>query len=388
MKMDLGLTDTQVGLVGSAFFFGMIFFTLPVAHVIDVWSRKKAIGLMAFVWSIFTLATGFVSGFSALLIARFGVGAGEAGFAPGGTALVSASYPEAERSRKLGIFNMFITVGIIIGAIGGGYLSANFGGWRTPFYVFCIPGIILGVLAFFMQDYRLKKVDGSDFVHGSFLGNMKQLWKIPTLRWLYVGLGMFAVMQMSVLTWLPALLMRAYAIKEDKAGLIMGLVTIIGLAGPLLGGMLADKWQQKKPGGRMRLAALSTAITSLFLLLVLLAALDIANRNLMIFCAIMLPVYSIFSGMALPAVAATTQDVVPVSLKGLSWGAALLALYLLGGAWGPLLVGAVSDAFNGGYKGLALGIALTGLFGFIASRMWFLTERHVENDMKQAKEAA
>ncbi len=106
----------------------------------------------------------------------------------------------------------------------------------------------------------------------------------------------------------------------------------------------------------------------------------------MIFCGIMLPVYGISSGMALPAVAATTQDVVPANLKGLSWGAALLALYLLGGAWGPLLVGAVSDTFSGGYKGLALGMALTGLFGFIASGMWFLTERHVEGDVKKVKD--
>ena len=106
----------------------------------------------------------------------------------------------------------------------------------------------------------------------------------------------------------------------------------------------------------------------------------------MIFCALMMPLHSIFVGMALPAVAATTQDVVPAKLKGLSWGAATLALYLLGGVWGPLLVGAISDAFGGGYKGLALGIALAGLFGFVASWMWFMTERHVESDMKKAKE--
>ncbi len=386
MKMDLGLTDVQVGLVSSAFFVGIILCTLPAAHMVDVWSRKKTIGLMAIVWSIFTLATGFVGGLASLLFARLGVGAGEAGFAPGGTALVSASYPEEKRSQKLGIFNMFITVGVIVGVMGGGYLSANFGGWRTPFYVFAIPGVILGILAFFMQDYRLKKADGSDFVHDSLLSNLKQLWKIPTLRWLYVGLGMYAILQISVGTWFPSLLMRAYDIKEDKAGLIMGVVTIIGLGGPILGGILADRWQKKRPGGRMRLAAVSISIASVFLLLVVLAAFDTSNKNLMIFCALMMPLHSIFVGMALPAVAATTQDVVPAKLKGLSWGAATLALYLLGGVWGPLLVGAISDAFGGGYKGLALGIALAGLFGFVASWMWFMTERHVESDMRKAKE--
>ena len=166
--------------------------------------------------------TGAVGGFVSLLFARFGVGAGEAGFAPGGTALISASYSEEKRGAKLGIFNMFVTLGVIIGVIAGGYLSANFGGWRTPFYIFGIPGIVLGILAFFMQDYSLKKADGTDVAHESFLANLKQLLKIPTLRWLYVALGMYGVVQISVGTWFPALLMRAYDIKEDKAGLIMG----------------------------------------------------------------------------------------------------------------------------------------------------------------------
>jgi MFS family permease len=387
LKADLGLSDGQVGLAGTAYFVGIILCTLPTSRLVDTWSRKKTIGLMAFVWSIFTLLTGLSGGLLALVIARFGVGVGEAGFAPGGTALVSASYPKEKRGQKLGIFNMFITVGIIIGAIVGGYLSAHAGGWRTPFYVFSVPGIVLGVLAFFMQDYRLKRADGSDFVHDSLRNNLKTLWRIPTLRWLYVGLGMYAVLQLSVGTWFPALLMRAYPIKEDTAGLVMGVVTIIGLAGPILGGILADRWQRKHPGGRMKLAATSIATATVFLLLVLLAALDIHNRPLMLFCALMMPLHSISVGMALPAVAATTQDVVPAHLKGLSWGAAMLALYVLGGAWGPFLVGLISDASGSGYRGLALGMGVAGLFGFIASRLWFITAKHVESDTSRVREA-
>jgi MFS family permease len=110
-----------------------------------------------------------------------------------------------------------------------------------------------------MQDYRLQKEGGSVFVHDSLVRNLKTLAQIPTLRWLYVGLGMYAVLQISVGKWFPALLMRAYPIKEDVAGLVMGVVTIFGIAGPLLGGVLADRWQRKRPDGRMRLASLSIA---------------------------------------------------------------------------------------------------------------------------------
>ena len=388
MKVDLQLSDAQIGIVNSAFFIGVILFTLPVAHWVDVWSRKMMIGLMAIAWSVFTLGTGLAAGFTSLLLTRLGVGIGEAGFGPGGTALVSASYPESKRGQKLGIFNVFITVGVIVGVIAGGYLSANFGGWRTPFYVFGVPGVVLGVLAFFMQDYNLKKTDGTDVEHAPFLSNLKELLRIKTLRWLFVGLGMYAVLQISVGTWFPSLLMRAYNIKEDKAGLVMGIVTIIGLSGPILGGVLADRWQRRHPGGRMRLAAVSIAIASVFVFLVLLAALDVNNRPLMIFCAAMMPLHSISVGMALPAVAATSQDVVAPRLRGLSWGAATVALFLLGGAWGPLLVGGVSDHYDGGYRGLALGLAITGLFGIVASVLWWNAAKHVEADTARASEAA
>ncbi|MBC7995533.1 MAG: MFS transporter [Rhizobacter sp.] len=387
MKEELGLTDVQVGIANTAYFLGIIFFTLPIAHLVDRWSRKKMIGLMAIAWSASTVATAFVGGFGSLLLTRLGVGVGEAGFGPGGTALVSASYPEHQRGGKLGIFNAFITVGVIVGVALGGYLSAHHGGWRTPFYVFGIPGLVLGVLAFFMQDYSLKPASGAAATHGSLLSNLKQLWRITTLRWLYLGLGMYAVLQISVGTWFPSLLIRAYGIKEDKAGLVMGAVSLIGLAGPLLGGYLADRWHRRHPGGRMRLAAASIALATVFMMLVLLAALDINNRSLMWFCALMMPLHSVFVGMALPAVAATTQDVVPPQLKGLSWGAALVALFLLGGAWGPLMVGAISDHVDGGYKGLSLGLAVAGAFGFIASWVWFVTARHVERDMAQAEGA-
>jgi MFS family permease len=386
MKIALGLSDGQIGLVVAAYFVGIIVAILPASHLIDTWSRKKTIGLMAFVWSIFTLTTGLAGGLLMLVVSRFGVGFGEAGFAPGGTALVSASYPEQKRGQKLGIFNTFVTIGVVIGVVLGGYLSAHHGGWRTPFYIFAIPGVLLGILAFFMQDYRLKNDDGTDFKHDPLGPNLKQLLKIPTLRWMYLGLGMYAVLQFSVGTWFPALLMRAYPIKEDVAGLIMGVVTIFGLTGPILGGILADRWQRKHPGGRMRLAAVSIAFAAVFMLLVLLAATHIENRPLMYFCALMMPLHSISVGMPLPAVAATSQDVVPPKLRGLSWGVGVLALFLLGGAWGPLLVGAISESAGGGYRGLAFGLALTGLFGFLASWLWFRTERHVENDAMRAKQ--
>lgn len=385
MKLDLGLTDLQIGAINSAFFIGVGVFCTPIAHLVDIWSRKKMIGLMGLAWSFFTLLTGICSGFVSLLIARLGVGVGEAGFSAGGTALISASYPEEKRAQKLGIFNMFIVIGMIVSAVLGGYLSASTGNWRMPFYIFGIPGIILGILAFFMQDYSLKKADGSEIDHESFFKKIKLLLKIPTLRWLYFGIGMYAVVQISIMTWFPALLMRAYGIKEDKAGAILGIVALFGILGPILGGIFADKWEKKRTGGRMRMASVSIVMSTIFAFLAGLAMFDLANKTLMIFCAIMMPLQNICLGMSLPPCFATTQDVVPAKMKGLSTGTFYLAMMAIG-LCAPVLVGGLSDGLGGGYKGLAYALYISASFGFVATWAWWIAARHIESDVKIANQ--
>ena len=153
MKIDLGLTDAQCGLANTILIFGMAFFSFPVAYLVDRWSRRKAVSLMAIFWSAATFATGLASSFTAVLIPRFMVGLGEAGFVPGGTAMISASYPKEKRGWAMGIFHIAIPLGAAAGVMLGGIISVRMG-WRTPFLFFAIPGLILAILAFFMKDYN------------------------------------------------------------------------------------------------------------------------------------------------------------------------------------------------------------------------------------------
>jgi len=384
MKIDLGLTDFQAGLANTMFYLGVLIFVVPVSHWIDKWSRKKMIGLMAFCWSAFTLFTGFSGSFLQLLGARFGVGLGESGFGAGGTALISASYPPEQRAAKIGIFNTFITVGLLIGMVAGGYISVHFGGWRSAFYFFAIPGIILGVLAFFMQDYKITK-NATAPASPSFLQNVKDLFANRSLRLIYLGYGFFAVVVFSYLTWLPSLLMRAYGINEAKAGLVAGALSILTLIGPILGGLFADKWQKVSSGGRMKLAAVGILASSVALWLAFTTVFDVINKHMMIFSFVMLCVYGIVSGMPNPAVMASTQDVVSTEQKGLASGAAYFCMMLFGGAFGPAMVGKLSDLFGGGYKGLTYALYVASLFGVIAAIIWWRAAKRVGADMERAK---
>ena len=153
MKVALGLTDAQAGSLQTGFFLGMMAFSLPVSYLVDRWSRRKAVALMAIVWSAFTFITGLGRSYLGVLLPRLVVGVGEAAFAAGGTAWITGVYPPGSRGRVMGVFNMAVPLGGSLGLVLGGLISQRMGGWQYPFFVFAIPGVLLGVLALFMRDY-------------------------------------------------------------------------------------------------------------------------------------------------------------------------------------------------------------------------------------------
>jgi MFS family permease len=378
MKIDLGLTDAQCGLASTVLIFGMAFFSFPIAYLIDRWSRRKAIGLMAILWSIATFATGFARNFTGVLIPRFFVGLGEAGFVPGGTAMISASYPKERRGWAMGIFHIAIPLGAAAGVILGGILSVKYG-WRTPFLFFAIPGVILGILAFFMKDYKTaEQPDTAGGIKGFFIALVDVL-KLPTMRWYYPALGIAVFMTSSFLVWLPSLMMRTLHISEATAGLITGGIGLTAILGAPLGGFLADFWQKKNPRGRMYIPVAAYIFGGVMLILAV-----FMNFNYLgiAFAAL----FGIASAMAMPAIAAISQDVVPVAHKGLSMGLAIFAQYMLGGAWGPYVVGVVSDKLGGGAEGLGMAFMLCGLFGIAAGILFFIASRTYPADLQKVKD--
>ena len=153
LKQDWGLTDTQCGLLVSAVYWSILVFSFPASVLVDRWSRKNSIGLMATIWSLATLACAFTRSFSQLFSARAVIGIGEAGYAPGGTAMISTIFPQERRARMLGLWNASIPLGGALGiAIGG--LVAEHIGWRHAFGLVALPGLVVGLLFFTVKDYQ------------------------------------------------------------------------------------------------------------------------------------------------------------------------------------------------------------------------------------------
>jgi MFS family permease len=375
MKAELGLTDTQCGLAQTIFILGMALFSFPLAYLVDRWSRSKIIGIMALFWSIFTFLTGLARNFTTLIIPRSLVGVGESSFTAGGVAMVSAAYPPEKRARMLGIFNIGVPLGAAIGMILGGAISVSMG-WRWAFFLFAIPGVILGIMAMFMRDYKTPVNAGTAGNSPNFGQAVAALFRIRSLRLYFFGYGILCFMTVSVLVWSPALIIRLMNISEAKAGMIVGGWGLMAIIAAPLGGWLADYWQKKNGKGRLYLPALASVLAAVVLIIMVLLRFGPVGIVLGF-------VYGMLSVIGSPALNAVSQDVVPAAHKGLSMGMAVFAAYMFGGAWGPLAVGAISDKLGGGADGLLAALLFCSIAGLVAGIILWLAARTYEADMEK-----
>ena len=150
---DWGLSDTQCGLLVSTVYWSIVILSFPISVIIDRWSRKKCIGCMALLWSLATVACAFTGNYAQLFVARTFIGVGEAGYAPGGTALISALFPEKMRSMIVGLWTAALPLGSALGVVVGGWVAARYG-WRHAFGLVALPGFLIAILFFFVRDYK------------------------------------------------------------------------------------------------------------------------------------------------------------------------------------------------------------------------------------------
>src|SRR5438128_9921330 len=151
VKRELNLTDSEIGLFGTAFLLVYAIAAVPFGYWGDRGVRKNVIAVGVAIWSVATLLTGFARNYFQLFLSRAVVGIGEASYYPAGTSLMSDYFPKEQRSRVMSIWGAGSTVGIALGFAGGGYLADKFG-WRAVFFVSGGPGLLVPLIAFSMRD--------------------------------------------------------------------------------------------------------------------------------------------------------------------------------------------------------------------------------------------
>ena len=352
LKQDWNLSDTQCGLLVSAVYWSILLFSFPVSILIDRWSRKKTIGLMSVLWSLATLACVFTRNFKQLFTARVAIGVGEAGYAPGGTALISALYPPEKRARMLGIWNASIPLGSALGIALGGIIAEHLG-WRHAFGIVALPGLIFALLFFRVRDYKTVRLETAEnkarLKSGSLRGKAAyttvSMLK-PSLIFNNLAFAANVFVTTAMLSWLPTYFHRLDGIPMSQAGPKSGLIMFMAIIGAPLGGYLSDRWTARSKRARMLFPALSSAASALILFL----AFTTFSGSLQ-YVTLLLAGTTLI--MFVPPGVAVTQDVVHPGIRATSLSVNIVIQHSLGSPLGPLFVGAVSDRFG---LGSALGI--------------------------------
>jgi MFS family permease len=374
LKQEWGITDTQCGLLVSAVYWSILVFTLPVSIIIDRWSRVKSIGLVTVFWSLATIACAFTKNFGQLFGARTAIGIGEAGYAPGGTAMISALFPKEKRARILGIWNASIPLGSALGIVLGGIIADRFG-WRHAFGIVAMPGLVVALLFFYVKDYRTIKLtkasergsSGSRMSFGEIAGH---LLVNKTLIFNNFAFAANTFVTTALLTWLPSYFQRVEGISMSRASTKGGIVMLLAIIGAPLGGYLADRWLKSRKNARLLFPSLSSFATAVLLFM----AFSFYREGIQY--AVLLAA-GIAAVAFVPAAVAVTQDVVHPGLRAVSLSLCIIIQHILGSTLGPPVIGALSDAF-----GLERAMVFLPLFAVLAGILFFIGSFFYDADAK------
>jgi predicted MFS family arabinose efflux permease len=373
IKADWGLSDARLGLLISAVYWAILVLTLPVSVLVDRWSRTKSIGWMSVVWSLGTLACAMTRGFSQLFAARAVIGVGQAGFAPGGSAMISALFPEERRARMLGLWNASIPLGSAIGVGVGGIIAQHYG-WRAAFWLTALPGLLIALAFFRMRDYQtvaLVKTDplggiGRDMARRELVTEFAHK---PSLILNNLAMAANVFVTTSLMTWLPTYFHRLYDTDMTRAGVQGGLVMLMAFVGAPLGGMLADWRYDTRKESRMRFAAWSSLATGV-LLIVAFAWLRGPAQYVVLLAS------GVTAVGFVPAAVAVTQDVVHPGLRAVSVSLNVIIQHVLGSSVGPPVIGALSDAW-----GLANAVMFIPILCGLAAVLYLIGSRYYASDL-------
>ena len=355
IEKEFHLTNSQFGLIGTAFLLVYAVAALPFGYWGDRGVRKTVIGVGVTIWSLATLFTGFARSYFQLFLSRAIVGVGEASYYPAGTSLMSDYFPKELRSRVMSVWNAGSTIGIAVGFAGGGLIAEKFG-WRTAFYFAAVPGLLFALLAFgFKEPLRgLAEKQGPVVVQTRDvnLRRFLDLWRIPTLRATILAQTLLYFVLASNAFWLPTVLQRRFDMSESGAGLLSGVVIVIGgLIGTLAGGWLADRRAVKTPTAHLEVGIAGFIVGAVLITIALLSPMSIGPIPIFVpvFLATVVCLY-LYAG----PFTALSQNVVSPGLRASAVTMTLLVAHVFGDSHSTYDVGQISDWLGGNLQAALL----------------------------------
>ncbi len=385
IKVDLGLNDTQIGLMtGLAF---AIFYTvlgIPIARLADRANRVSIISAALVIWSGMTALCGMAQNFTQMLAARIGVGVGEAGCSPPAHSLIADYFPPEKRASALSIYALGIPIGSILGLLAGGWI-AEYWGWRTAFFVVGIPGILLAVVVKMTIREPLRGMSDTKPTDATqaqpALGEtLKTLVANKTMLHLAMGGALTSFVGYGLGQWMPAFFIRIHGMGIAETATYFGLVLGVASAiGTFLGGNLADRLANRDRRMYAWLPAAGVLLAFPFYVVAM------VNNNPYVAIAILVAP-SLLNSLWLGPAFGTIQNLAPMRMRALASAAVLFVLNIIGLGLGPFLVGVLSDLLAGpfGQDSLRYAILIATAAYFWAGAHFLLAGRSIRQDLDAA----
>jgi predicted MFS family arabinose efflux permease len=334
--------DTAAGAIPAAMAIAGLFVMLPAGYLADRTNRSRLLAIVVASWSVLTLASGLATTFVMFFAIRVVLGMAANIDNPLSASLVTDFYPASSRARVFAFIRAGGYIGLSIGVALGAVLGQAFG-WRAPFFVMVVPGLVVAFFVFRLAEPPRGRFDAGASQDHALDRGASALWAdcravlaVPTLRYLFVGVAVAFAGFNGLAYWLPSFWERQFDLSEGQAG---GLTGVLGLTATVvgfwIGGVLGDRWHAERPNGRIELAAV-TLVVGGALLAVSFAIGVLALQLPLMLCAAILIV------TGLPSQTAAVADVLPAARRGIGY-AVFTFLVAVSSALGPLVVGVVSD---------------------------------------------
>ncbi len=369
IQREFHSTDQQMGALTTALFVTYMLVAPLTGWLGDRFPRKPLIVFGAVLWSLATLATAWVHDYTTLYLRHALVGVGEATFGIYAPAVIADFYPERDRNRILSFFYIAIPVGAALGYLAGGQMGTLWG-WRAPFLVCAIPGLVVAGLYLILG--REPKRGGSDHLkatadRATFFG----LFTNPAFLTATFGLATLTFAMGGISAWAPEFLRRSVGMSVGKASQIVGAATVVdGIAGTLVGGMIAQRWLRTNHRALYLVSFWSVALTIPF------GALVFFGPKSWAVPALFAAEFFLFlnTGPLNTAIVNSVSGQVRATAVGLN----LFIIHCFGDTFSPQIIGAVSDRTT-----LSIGLGST-LISMVISCVILLAGARVAPPLEEA----
>ncbi len=348
IQNEFHATREQMGALTTAMFFVYMFAAPLTGWLGDRYRRKPLIIAGAVLWSLATLSTAWVHSYWTLYLRHAIVGIGEASFGIFAPAVIADFYPERDRNRILSIFYVAIPVGAALGYLAGGQMGSTWG-WRTPFFICAIPGLIVAVLYGFFGHEPVRGAQD----HIKATASRATFWGLfanPAFLTATFGLATLTFAMGGISNWVPEFLHDPIGLSVAKASQVAGASTVInGILGTAIGGWIAQRWLRTNHRALYLLSFWSVALTLPFGILLFFGP---ARWTIP---ALFLAEFFLFLNTGPLNTAIVNSVSAPVRATAVSVN--LFFIHFFGDTFSPQIIGRIADHSN-----LRIGLGATLIF--------------------------